>query len=364
MLDFARDTRAGATALTAVAITVMTLGATALIVDHVWLVHKRDLLKAATDAGSLAATLRLRGLSADVDQAAVNADLQATAERYVWLNLAESLRDEALTQQDLTVVLDVNRAEGTVGVSVDAPIGRTLLSSMMLDYSGPEGMAVGAGAEAGSGALWAVLALDVSRTMNLNLAGNTAQTDAERRINIVKAAAKDFLDAVEPNPDTPVAVGIVPWARSVASGVLAPASTRANIDARLDALSPTGGATGSSRGLEKARDLLDAAPEGARLAIVLLTDGQDNVDLSGIPCRLTVTGCAPYRKTQCDAAKADGIAVFVISAMASTSGALATELRECASSPSHAFINTRDAQAMRDTFGAIAGQIQALRRTY
>ena len=122
---------------------------------------------------------------------------------------------------------------------------------MVLDYSGPDEMAVGAGAEAGSGALWAVLAIDVSRTMNLNLAGDFTDTDADRRTNIVKAAAKDFLDGVEPNPDTPVAVGIVPWARSAAYGVLAPTTTRATLDARLGALTPTGGAAGSSRGLKK-----------------------------------------------------------------------------------------------------------------
>ena len=97
---------------------------------------------------------------------------------------------------------------------------------------------------------------------------------------------------------------------------------------------------------------------------MLLTDSQDNVDLSGTLCRLTATGCAPYRKTQCDAAKADDIGVFVISAMANTSGALSTELRECASSASHTFINTTNAQAMRDTFVAIAGHVRALRRTH
>ena len=79
---FPRDTRAGATAL---------------IVDHVWLVTKRDVLKVAAHAGSLSATLRLRELPPDADAASVEADLQATVERYVWLNLAGNLRDEALT---------------------------------------------------------------------------------------------------------------------------------------------------------------------------------------------------------------------------------------------------------------------------
>ena len=96
---------------------------------------------------------------------------------------------------------------------------------------------------------------------------------------------------------------------------------------------------------------------------MLLTDGEDNRSVTGGPCGASRADCPKYRKTECDGAKADGIAIFVIAAMANTSGTLANQLRECASSPEHAFINTNNAQAMRDTFGQIAGQLRALRRT-
>ena len=359
---FLRSTKAGATAITAVAVSIMTVMAAGLIVDHLWLVEKRDLLKAAADAATVAATLRLRALPADQDAATVKTDLQAVAERYVWLNLSANLRDEALRQSDINLVLDINRSQGTVGIEAAAPIGRTLVSAALGGYPGPGQIAVGSGAEAGSGAIWAVLALDVSRTMGFALNGGSAATDAEQRIHIVRAAAKEFVAAVNPNPDTPVAVGVVPWAWSVGS-VLAPSNTPATIESALDRLNPTGGATASSRGLKRSRELLAVAPEGARRAIVLLTDGEDNRSVTGGSCGASRADCPKYRKAECDGAKADGIAIFVIAAMANTSGALATQLRECASSPEHAFINTNNAQAMRDTFGQIAGQLRALRRT-
>ena len=187
--------------------------------------------------------------------ATVKTDLQAVAERYVWLNLSANLRGEALRQSDIKLVLDINRSQGTVGIEAAAPIGRTLLSAALGGYAGPEQIAVGSGAEAGSGAIWAVLAIDVSRTMGFALNGGSAATDAEQRIHIVRAAAKEFVAAVKPNPDTPVAVGVVPWAWSVGS-VLAPSNTPATIESALDRLNPTGGATASSRGLKRSRELL------------------------------------------------------------------------------------------------------------
>ena len=59
---FLRDTRGGATALAAAAVTVMTVGAGALITDHLWLVDQRDTLKTATDAAAVAATLEMNHL--------------------------------------------------------------------------------------------------------------------------------------------------------------------------------------------------------------------------------------------------------------------------------------------------------------
>ena len=361
--SFLRSTKGGATAITAAVITLMTLIGTGLMVDHVWLVGKRDVLKAASDAGSVAATLRLRDLPAGMDDAAVEAQARAAAERYVRFNLEGNLRGEALDWDEVEMAIDVDRTQGTVGVEVDAPIGRTLFSAMFTDYSGPGHMLVGAGAEAGSGAIWAVLAIDVSRTMSYKLNGSVAENESEKRINIVTVAAKEFISAVGPNPDTPVAVGLVPWAWS-AYGALAPSTTASAVTTALDGLNPTGGATASSRGLKKSRELLEEAPEGARRFIVLLTDGEDNRSVTGGSCGASRADCPKFRKAECDGAKEDGIGIFVIAAMANTSGALARQLTQCASSMDYAFINTSNAQAMKDTFTTIATQIQALRRTH
>ena len=117
----------------------MTVMVAGLIVDHLWIVDKRDLLKASVDAASVASTLRLRDLPADQDAATVKSDLQAVAERYVWLNLSANLPDEALKKSD------INRSQGTVGVEATAPIGRTLLgaalnsTAALLGAAGEEG---------------------------------------------------------------------------------------------------------------------------------------------------------------------------------------------------------------------------------
>lgn len=56
---FLRDARGGVAGICAAGIILMTLGGTALIIDHNHLVGQRDILKSAADAASLAATLRL-----------------------------------------------------------------------------------------------------------------------------------------------------------------------------------------------------------------------------------------------------------------------------------------------------------------
>ena len=364
ILSFLRSTRAGATAITAAAVTIMTVAGVGFVSDHVWLVSQRDLLKAAAESASIAATQRLRSLPAGLQDAVLEADLQDVSERYVRFILEENLGASAPAPTDTKVTIDIDRPMGIVGVDVTAPIGWQLFGSVMGgEDSGPIEISVGAGAEAGSGAVWAVLAIDVSRTMNQALDGGSTVTDAEKRINIVRAAAKEFVTAVGPDPDIPVAIGVVPWAWSV-YGVLSPSTTTATIGSTLDRLNPTGGATASSRGLKRSRELLDVAPEGARRVIVLLTDGEDNRSVTGGACGNSRADCPKFRKAECDGAKQDGVSIFVIAAMANTAGALAGQLRECASSEAHAFINTADAQAMRDTFGQIAGQIKPLRRTY
>ena len=368
LIQFMRDTRAGATAIAAASITVMSVMGASLIVDHVWLVGKRDVLKTAADAATVATTLRLRTMPITTDDATVETILQSVADRYVWINLKPNIHDDSLESSAVINKLDINRAAGFVKVTVDAPIGESLLSKVV-GYYGPDQMHAESGADAGTGPVWAVLALDVSKSMRFMLDGRVAQDLADQRMGIVKAAAKDFVaevlsvdtEATTQKPE--VSIGVVPWSVSANGGVLAPTTTRSTIDAALDRLEPVGGATASSRGIKKSRELLAVAPEGTKRVIVLLTDGQDNLTVNGGRCENRAV-CPKWRAEECTTAKTDGIAVFTIGAMKNTDGNLAQQLIACASSVNHAFINTRDVQAMYDTFDQIAGQLRPLRRTY
>ena len=88
MRGFVRDTRAGATAIAAAAVTVMTVGGAALIGDHAWLIDQRDVLKTAADAAGIAATLEMTRLAgqARTDEE-LEAELSPVAERYILINL-------------------------------------------------------------------------------------------------------------------------------------------------------------------------------------------------------------------------------------------------------------------------------------
>ena len=216
--EFLRETRAGATAIAAAAVTVMTLGAAALIVDHLWLVGQRDVLKSASDAAAVAATLELnRQLAMDPDIAdeALAEALEITARRYVVLNLqylsAERL-DRALGT--LVVELTADRGGGTVAVSAEADLGGTLFARnlpLLGAYAGPATMRTGSGAEQIKVPVEVVLALDVSKSMGRDLAGRPYPRHEDSRIGIVKAAARVLIDALGPSEDNQIAVGLVPW---------------------------------------------------------------------------------------------------------------------------------------------------------
>lgn len=215
VMRFLREARAGATAITAAAVTVMTVFGVALIVDHVWLVDQRDLLKTAASAASIAATIELQDLPPTESDENVNRVLQAVAERYVRFNLtanlAESLHERM--RDTLQVSIDVDRRLGTVGVEAQADLGGTLLSRYVLDYAGPEdGIKVKSGAEGSVNATEVVLVLDVTVSMADGLTGvRVGRYNPASRINIVKRAAEDLVDVLAAPENSAIAVGIVPW---------------------------------------------------------------------------------------------------------------------------------------------------------
>ena len=167
---FLQDARAGATALVAAAVAVMSVGGAALIIDHQWLVGQRDLVKSAADAAAVAATIELARARATLDDATLETALLATARRYVELNLKGNLSKArfARAEKTLTVTLGVDRAEGTVAVSASADLGGTLLSRVLPllgRYAGPETIGVDGGVERIVAPLEVVLAIDMSGSM-------------------------------------------------------------------------------------------------------------------------------------------------------------------------------------------------------
>ena len=102
---------------------------------------------------------------------------------------------------------------------------------------------------------------------------------------------------------------------------------------------------------------------GVPKIIVLLTDGADTVCGDADP-ECTSSGLAVGRAEACEAAKAEGIEIYVVAAMAPelVSRELGAALRSCASSPEHAYINNPDAEALLDAFRNIATELVSLRR--
>ena len=367
MIDFLRQTRGGATAIAAAMVAIMSAMAVAVNSDHLWLVSKRDLLKSSSSAASLAATIKLSELNGRTpapSDADVETTLQAVAERYVRLNVLGNL-GEAIQPEDITVTLAIDRSAGTVGVTATAPLGRTLLESFH-GHPGPGALTVGSGAEQMHEAVWAILAIDVSRSMTRALGGAYNVDPPNRRIDIVQAAARDFVDVLNPDPANNVAIGVVPWAGMV-WGVLAPSTDRDAVTQRIDGLVANGGSTRSSAGLEEGRTQLANAPEGARKALVLLTDGEDNRISATQSCNGRQSpACLQPRRDQCQAAKDEGIEIFTVTAMspANVSGTLGQELTACASSSAHAFLNNTDANVLREAFSKIAASLTPLRLTH
>ncbi len=218
---FVQDTRAGATAIASAAVTVMTVGGAALIVDHVWLYDQRDVLKTAAEAGAIAATLDIdRQLAKNprISDADLKAALEPVAKRYVLANLAHlAPKRFRKAKKSLELKLDLDRTQRTVGVTARADLGGTLFSRnlpLLGNHVGPEKVAARAGVESESTPVEVVLAIDVSGSMQSSLdrgiydAGNNA-------IDNVKRAARELVDILNPNGYDRVAVGIVPWYAAV-----------------------------------------------------------------------------------------------------------------------------------------------------
>ena len=217
---FLRGTRAGATALVAATVTVMTLGGLALITDHLWLVDQRDTLKSASDAAGIAATLemaRLLGQNSGISDSQLEDALQKVAKRYVQINLSH-LPADRLARATSTLVVEVrpDRGQRTVDVAAEADLGGTLLSkhiSLLSDAAEMPAIRVRAVAEQIVHPIEVVLAIDISQSMERCVSGrsNRCANAEAMRISIVKRAASKLVDILDPSADNQIAIGVMPW---------------------------------------------------------------------------------------------------------------------------------------------------------
>ena len=222
---FLSDTR-GAVGLASAFIALAFIAGAALVTDHLWLVGKRDTLKYAADAATVAATLELANLTPGLTKAEAEAALLPLAKRYVRLNLLATLSaaDRAQLKKTLEVEVDVNRGAGLVDVTARAALNGLLLSPL-LGYDGPAGsLEVGSRVEAAMTATEIVLALDTTTSMLYDLDRNLYHTP-DSRLEIVREAALDLVDILAAQSSGGsessdgsgggVAFGIVPWSYRV-----------------------------------------------------------------------------------------------------------------------------------------------------
>ena len=371
----------------------MAMACVGLIIDHNWLVAQRDLLKSASDAAAVAATLRLEQLPETTSDDAVRVRLEPVARRYAHLNLSANVRSQELRPEDVGLTLAVDRRAGTVDVALEADIG-SVLAGWLHDYSGPARMRKHAGVERATVPVAVALALDTSLSMLAGLQSNDLDTATppSSRLSIVQEAAKELVTVLDPNPRDPVSIALVPWNKDVCrageacadseSTVVSPSTSPAAVRGAIDTLRLVGGGTYSAGGLRAAMDTLAPVPEQIHKAIVLLTDGEDNLwspDITHMCGRYDSSSrqwvidyddprCLRPRREACADAKAAGIEIFVVAAMApeQVSGRLERELRACATTDedSHVFVNNATAADITEAFQRIGKQLTPLRRIY
>ena len=213
---FLRDARGGVTSICAAGVILMTLGGTALIIDHNHLVGQRDILKSAADAASMAATLHLNSQPRTLSDDDMRGRVLAFARKYAELNVLGNVNDTDLTAADVTMTFEMDRDLLIVNTTVAANTGETLISSWLYDYRGPGTITTKAGVEAIETTVEVALAIDVSWSMSRNLAGHhKGETHPDSRLAIVKRAAIDLVDVLQPSASSRIAVGVVPWSHRV-----------------------------------------------------------------------------------------------------------------------------------------------------
>ena len=218
---YLRTVRAGATAIASVAVAVITVGGAAFISDHAWFVDQRNVLKSASNAAGIAATLEMKRILArqpGISDSALQVELEQVARRYVELNLTH-LSDDRFAQAIATLVMVVvpDRTLNTVDVSVSADLGGGVLTRHLPLFDGferPSAVHAETKVVRITNPVEVVLAIDISQSMARCVDqqwGSRCRIADDSRMSVVKRAATDLVDVLDPNADDQVAFGVVPW---------------------------------------------------------------------------------------------------------------------------------------------------------
>ncbi len=199
---FLRCRRAAGTALTAALFTLMSLAGIAFASDHVWLVYQRDLLKAATDAASIATTKALHALPSSLTNKQVKNKLRPTAKRYILANIPEGYRDQV--KKTWEVFIRPNRKAGTVRVFATADLGGAIFGTWLWGTVVSKTKAKSK-TERIESITEVALAIDITGSMNTHLGGG------KTRMQAVKTAALTLVDVLTNGGGKSVAIGLVPW---------------------------------------------------------------------------------------------------------------------------------------------------------
>ena len=220
---YVASTRAGATAVTSILLSLAAFTGVGFAGDYLTLMGQRDLLKSATNAGTVAAIKHFASMNlAGVSDGELETTLRSVVERYLLANLPMSKRQRASETLELTVI--PNRASRTVDVSASADLGGIIFLDGLLEQRGePRDFPVGvqSGALGDNAASEVVLAIDVTASMFFTIAGKDPTSLEDYRdypagqypftkMNIVKAAAKEVVSILNADGNG-AAIGVVPW---------------------------------------------------------------------------------------------------------------------------------------------------------
>ena len=131
---------------------------------------------------------------------------------------SSGLRVSTRAKESLTVTLAIDRLQNSVSVTAEADLGGTLLSwhlPLLGRNSGPATMQAKAATQCGGGLVEVVLALDVTGSMNGKIDKTGAEGPDNHRMQVAIEAAKALIAKLDSCDSSDVAVGVIPWDKTV-----------------------------------------------------------------------------------------------------------------------------------------------------